>query len=622
MIQSISLRNIKGFTGKLELSGRDILVGPNGTGKTAIEEAIQFVLTGYTALGKKPSSMLALGDGDSLEATAGDEAGNYLTRRIIKGKTVSTELILNGEPLKDEAAIPPAFRFPAEVIHPAEFLALSGEKRAAWLFQAMGKSSKGVDVLNPDQVPGKWPWLKEPMSAGEILEKLTEEHATSKKELERCKANLQRLTGSENQLPTGTQREWEEKLAKIDADLSKATKDQAAAEERARLSSSRHLLRQEAEENIRKADAKIQKTEELIAHLSSIANSPRRGIVVDLPEIKAKIESAKTRKTLATERASVLRKQAQEIESHGKCPACGTSGKTIDSVLSAWDQQATKVEMEAEDLTDEIVALELDLKEIETAEQVNRGIDLAKTQLPVERDALASYRKSREKFEDDMLRLNQTGAEDSGDPAVISAQVEGLLSQQKEARAALKRHHESTSIKSERAKAQDDLTALNGKLDEIKKAGTEVKRLRNAILEDLTKGLMEPFDKAVGQCFGTKPYFRILDAKGKPEVDFGIILKDREISFDTLSGGERLVVLVALVAALQVAKGGQPRLCMIEMAEADATRLNAVMGTCGNIGFEQVILATCQWPRVPGENAYFPPPKGWNLVDMEKEARA
>jgi hypothetical protein len=622
MIQSVKINGLKGLNVQLDLTGKDVPVGGNGTGKTAILEAIQFGLTGFTGLGKKPGDLLALGNGDGLEVVLGDESGNFLTRRIQKGKTVTTSLILNGEPVKDEATLPASFRIPIEAIHPAEFLALSGDKRAAWLFEAMGKSSEGVDVLAPEQVPGKWPWLKEPMSATLILEKLTEEHSAAKKELERCKANLQRLTGSENQLPTGTQREWEEKLAKIDADLAKAQKEQAKAEERARLSGSRHLLRKELEENLAKADKKIQATEELIAQLSSLANAPKREIPGAPAEIQAKIEAARTQKALKATKAKELREQARAIEAHGSCPTCGTKGNLLDGVLSDWDRNATTMEMEAEDLDEEISVLVMDLRETDQATQINKGIDQAALQLKVEKDGLASYQKSRTKIEDDLVKLNQgSGPEDSGDPAMIAAQVEGLIAQQKDARAALKKHHEATSIKKARVDAQEALQAQDAKIKEIKAAGEKVKEIRNEILGSLTDKLVLPFQQAVSVAFNAVPFFRILDGKGKPEVDFGILRGKQEISFDTLSGGERTVILVALVAAIQIAKGGKPQLVMVEMAEADPIRTEAVMESIKTIGFEQAILATCNWPRVSGEVAYFPPPKGWSLIDMEREAK-
>lgn len=605
MITSVSIKGFKTGEGKTELTERNILVGPNGSGKSTILEAIQLGLTGYTKQGKKPSSTLQFSSGDDLEVTISDGT-NFLARKFEKkGPGGAMTVILNGEVIKDASGIPETLRFPVEAVHPEEFLALSGDKRAEWLFQAMGG---GVDQITPDQItPASFPWFEKPMSATALLEKLADELSSNKKEIARCKANLQLMMGGEL-LPVGAQKEWEERLKSIDAGLSIAEKELSAEQEREKLGESRHTLRLSLEEQLRKADAKIQETEEEIDRLSGILKKEVR-VPPRTPAAYAEdISKLENRVAVLKEQATTLRKQAEMISTLGSCPTCGTKAENLDGVLSEWDRLATCKEGEIEEAEENLFFLRADKEAAVTATEEAKTVQDASLDVKVLKDSLKSYKKSREGIENELIRVNNVGGNAAIDQTALLARVEGLKTQQNECRANLKAHYEATSIKKQRAKANDDLSKLSAIETTLKNATGTAKNFRDESLEGMTSKLQSPFDKAAQQAFGCKSFFRILSNKGKPEVDFGIVQNEREISFDTLSGGERIVILIALVAAVQIAKGGVPRLAMVEMAEADDTRCESVFGVCGNIGFEQVVLATCHTPASV--------PAGWSVITL------
>ena len=66
-----------------------------------------------------------------------------------------------------------------------------------------------------------------------------------------------------------------------------------------------------------------------------------------------------------------------------------------------------------------------------------------------------------------------------------------------------------------------------------------------------------------------------------------------DISFDTLSGGEKTIMLAALVACIQKLKTGKVGIGLFELAEADSKSVKALLGAIEAIGYEQVVIASC-----------------------------
>ena len=56
----IELRDFKGVTGSFTLARHTILIGPNGSGKTAILDALSFAVMGHTAIGKRQDDTMQI----------------------------------------------------------------------------------------------------------------------------------------------------------------------------------------------------------------------------------------------------------------------------------------------------------------------------------------------------------------------------------------------------------------------------------------------------------------------------------------------------------------------------------------------------------------------------------
>lgn len=100
-ITKITLRNFQGINCTLDLTGpRAVLLGPNGSGKTAILRAVQFAIFGHANLGKKSDDTAVLfpGKGGSVdvELSSGFAFSRGLERDPESGRITTTAKV-NGE---------------------------------------------------------------------------------------------------------------------------------------------------------------------------------------------------------------------------------------------------------------------------------------------------------------------------------------------------------------------------------------------------------------------------------------------------------------------------------------------------------------------------------------------
>jgi hypothetical protein len=101
MIKSIVMRDIKGANTEQELTGRDIIIGNNGSGKTTRAQAIGAALMGYVpGGGKLPSETIKLASGSAM--TVGLKTDGFEFSRTFARKGAKIEQSISLMPPHDE----------------------------------------------------------------------------------------------------------------------------------------------------------------------------------------------------------------------------------------------------------------------------------------------------------------------------------------------------------------------------------------------------------------------------------------------------------------------------------------------------------------------------------------
>ena len=598
-IKSLTLRDWKGLTGTFDLSPRTILAGPNGAGKSGILDAYRVLVTGYTALGKTPSATHALSSGKTTEVSGVVDGGSILSRRFErKGANVAQTITLDGTEVKvSDFVPPPALTIPAEAMHPNEFLVLSGDKRAAWLSANLDAS---VGAVAPDVFPaietavGKIGY-DDPVE--KALAAMAEKERVLKVEVELCQANLKRLMGQDMQLPAGTLAEWETKLAAADEELEALSREQAGNAERAKLASAKVTRSNNLRDQLRRVSASRDGAELKVRDLVKRAAALPPDVDPKVGEaLLSELDDLSVKGRVGVKEIQRLRNSIQMVRQHGKCPCCGTAAGLLKDAIDDWDFTAAGLEGEQEAIAQrmdvirkELTAREAGVKAAQTRRELAAAIVTTEDEIKRLTDQMADLQAELDAAEADTDMPAVTT------PEVLTVRIEGLRTQKAQAQDSVRKFAAAQSIAGARLRAEEDRQANEKKLETVKGLVVDLKKARDAHLAKMTDAIGAPFRTAVEAAFpGCGAFLQIVSEKGKPEVDFGIERAGRRISFETLSGGEKLAVLAALVAALQIARCGRPRVCLLEMAEADSARLDAVAAACDAIGFDQVVLATCQ----------------------------
>lgn len=161
-INEVMLRGVKGLDRTQKLTGRDIFIGPNGTGKTAIFDAVNIALLGYVARekGRRPSDAMEYAAGDSM--TAGVKTDGLTVERTFTRKykpqddgtteaTVMSDLSLypsRGESglRAREARVMAETGIAPVMVDLREFLDLSDDKKREFVLTLTATADYGVPV--------------------------------------------------------------------------------------------------------------------------------------------------------------------------------------------------------------------------------------------------------------------------------------------------------------------------------------------------------------------------------------------------------------------------------------------------------------------------------------------
>lgn len=602
MITTLHLKDVKGISGSFELGKITNIIGPNGSGKSAILDSIKIGLTGYTNLGKLAGKTFKLASGRSMEISMESAMGRTLSRKFERsGAGAKQTIMVNGEPVAEkDLEMPACFNYPVEAIHPAEFLDLSDEKRADYVFSALPEE---INSISPEEIKQKLAIFTQKTGFSELLETLKAKKGELEKEIKRCIANIQKLTGEAGELPAGSLNEWEEKKKVAAAELEKVTGEIATNKERANLAASKTDQAARLQKNIDDASAKITAAQNKIAELSG----KKRSVLEhgNLQALKSESYAKQEALTVATSQLQDLDKKLKVLNDKGCCPYCNSLLTALEDSLDQWELESSNLTFKIDELREDLANLVGKIQIAEEAEKAKSQNEADALAIKVETDAAKSYTKFRAESEDALTKLNAGTDEAPVSLDILHGKAEGLRVQIAEAESNIKKFVSIQSVRSQKSKSESERMELEKNLEDLKEALDSVKKIRDARLADATVSLASTFKTIVEAAFGCPSYLTLISENDKPCFDFGIVIDDREIGFDTLSGGEKTILLTALVACIQIIKSGTPGIGLFELAEADADRVKGLIAAAKKIGFEQIIIASCHGQPIEGATNIF-----------------
>jgi chromosome segregation ATPase len=597
MITRIHLKDVKGVSGSFDLGKVTNLIGPNGSGKSAILDGIKLGLTGYTDLGKLAGKTFQLASGKSMEVSLESAMGRSLARKFERsGSGAKQTIMLNGEvvPEKD-LDLPVCFRYPVEAIHPSEFLNLSDEKRADYVFSALPEE---INSISPEEIDQKLPFFTQKTSFSELLETLKSKKLELEKEIKRCIANIQKLTGEIGEVPAGNLNEWEEKKKTAAAELEKVTGEISANEERAKLASSKSEQLARLQKNITESSQKITDTTKSIARLQDcITKVPEARNMAILEMEKLKLTKAAT---IAKAQKIDLEAKLETLKTKGCCPFCNALAVALEDSMDQWELQAFNLGTETEELEASLAEIDADINQARESARITAANDDAQRQIRVDQDALKRYQIFHLENVQAFEKLNGDNDQAPVSMEILRGKAEGLRLQVREADEAIRKFIAVQSVRNQKSKSESERLELEKSLDTIKAALDSVKAFRDTRLIDATVSLAHPFGIIVNAAFGCPSFLALISENDKPCFRFGIVRNDQEIGFDTLSGGEKTIMLTALVACLQIIRTGTPGIGLFELAEADANSVKGLIDAAEKVGFEQIIIASCHGQPIDG----------------------
>ena len=595
MLSKIHLRNVKGITGSFDLFPNTLIVGPSGTGKTAILAGVKIALTGYTELGKKAGTTMALASGAEMEVSVESETGDILSRLFVAKSdgTVTQTIKINGVVVnaKDVASkTPKSLMLPVESIHTHEFTSLSDDKQAEFVFKALGTE---LNQIGPEALTNQFAFFKKTMPYSDVLELFAQEVSITNKEIDRCKATIQKLTGenTENSF-SGTLQEWEQKKKDLNGQLNELSGQIAANEEKAKLSSSKAEHRDRLQKNIADAETKIANSKSKIAELQ------KNMVEVDstIPSVAAlQADEKKASQNIAvlSHEVSELKKNIVQIKTAGICPCCKTPATDLEDALFDLDIAVGDKSEALEATQRDLIALQ---KKLTLAKSYEKNDELQR-EIRIEETAMQQYAKTLTALTSDFAKLNVADEQAPVSSEILQAKQAGIKAQIDEAEKAVKSFTTNQAVRQQKSQAESQRMKLEETARELAAAIEEIRKIRTNKLKSIQDKLRASFDRMVEGAMPNCTAFLSLVKNDKPAFDFGFYNAHGDrVPFAAACGGERTILLAALIACIQTLTDNQPGLGIMELAEADDRTLEAFVSTLPAIGFKQSIAATCHIP--------------------------
>jgi len=645
MITKISGRNFKIPQFDQTLSGRDILVGKNGIGKSARLQGIMISLVGYIpSVGKQPNATMGYAVGDKMELELKEESmtiNRVFRKKISKKGAISFDSVTEVLPLSEEdgdARIKDHFGLGSETIDIAEFISMTSSIRKNFITTMCSRHIKdestkamlgtvcdNMDLWNDDlsdidnlnaieeyyksRVSIKKKDLKSMEShRNQLRSRMTSESSRSKddieKELEGVESEIEKLTKESAEIDgkAAIAKSLQSDLEKIDGDIRDINKSLNEVTDPEDVLLKRKIQmykeRENAESNISKhrekikdLDGQIEKHREEYIHMKSeldlVQDLKKRFSDSYCPFVKKNCPESKSLQDYIKESSSKSEKLSSSIKE------CEDKGKKAKANKSASEKMIENLESSIKD-NDRVI------KDIESS------IEWHKNKKPGLESELKKKTSDREKTRKKIEEMNIVPIDG------ITSQIDSLKSRKKTLKDELETAGESQNLIKESEKANLDISNIE---EEIEKATEIVGFIKEDVKYSMVKKIHQPLVDEINKILSAFGEEAIVMIERDNKDVFDICLKRNRgaARFEVLNAGHRVLLSTAFIIALQELSNAKCKVILIEATDLDEENFCALLEALDATGenIDNIAIARIEAPKGTTSN-------NWTVHTLDK----
>jgi len=622
-IVNVTIAGLKGQNRTILLTGRDFLIGPNGSGKTAVLDAIEIAVRGYHEReGKTNDATMSLCKGDRMGVGVMLDTGFCAQReyRRSDGKVAQTVQVFpaDGERkiTEKEARILKEIGKGTTALDLGAILDAPESKRMDFLLRFASPEGQ-AKVLGEflSEYPVKA--LTEINRAVPILPQVAAVHEKAKAEVNEIRAVLKRSRQAKEELAAKRGEKHPKSL-----DEGSAIKAGNSAQTEIGRLEEQHKAFTDYQSELDRKKAGIASLEREIADLEAKPKPEFPDAEAEIAALDDRVEMAKadvanavddaSRAVAADSRAAAVveyhekrLKDLQAVKDHGaECPMCGhrMDSAILEALIdgeNAYLAEDVHLRRSACEKNNRAVANKRTTTErLEAAQKARKDLD----SLQRDRARMVSH------WEQNQARIQEKKSRLAAAQQDILREAPSWSETQEQALAVAKMEADE-SAKS--VKEIRDYLALDRafretelKLGEEEEALSKVEKTVNLIGP---KGLMRSILFA-----SIEPFLaRVREIVPGLGMDEDLRLTLHGVLVKTLSSGEKARVLVGIIAAVLEHDASPVKSLYVEADAMDAETLQGVVrGVNGMTWLDNVIFATCHEVKVSA------PLSGWNLVSL------
>ena len=655
--------NIKGLNLDTELSGRDIFVGANGSGKSAHLEGFVIGYLGYVpGQGRELSDTFRISSADEMSSTLEIDSGFKCTRTIKEKKTkhqggdrsfslsmTASVFPPRGEKTDNERKTRIATELGdfSVMFDLASLFAMSDNEKRKFIFSLTDPAQFGwtrekflEEVTTANEKFG--PYLKNlsliwrndvsiQENVSNCLAWVKEQVSVNKAQLKKALAAKEQLLQQKREVGSdpGSASELGSEYQKARADLTTLTSEIATAQEKLKTA---RMLRAEVEQlnkSLVTPDPKTFSSEEIAQQRNfvSLAQADITQFKGDIQKWRVKIEELTVKhETFSApyhEAATKLREVnvsiSKVVGSKGICPLIGKKCKAdlqayaielgvqrdeSQRKMNEAGEARNKLQTQISELQGKISSAETSLnmrqEAVTTGSKTVADMEKQNAIADKDRETRGSWKSS---VEQKTRQLNDLQLVDVN---ALEAAKNGLVNRIQTLEKEIEKRKTIANLLQSFDRANIEATEVEQTvdvLDDLAKFLGPV-NLQGRILKDTIGPLISKVNSLLsmtGRSYNLRPIMQ--DKNDKEIFDFAWQKDGRDVNFESLSGGERVVFGAALACALVLQKNPPLKALVIEAAEADAGNLTALMEALNKFGGDlgNVLIAThIGAPKVTG----------------------